>query len=66
MTDADIDKTIDNFLAIEQRELDLKKRYISEFKKVLPVRKVLLLQKAEREFKKALLLKFKELRQGDE
>jgi Spy/CpxP family protein refolding chaperone len=63
MSDAEVEKAIDEFTAIAQRELDIRKKYIVEFKKVLPVKKVILLQKAEMEFKRELLHRFKERRE---
>ena len=59
LTDAEATQLLDKMLEYEQKEIDLKKQYIEEFKKVIPVKKVLLLRKAEMQFKKALLEKIK-------
>lgn len=49
-------------LDFEERILDLKKKYKREFTKVLPVQKVLLLYKAEREFREQLIKQLRERR----
>jgi Spy/CpxP family protein refolding chaperone len=64
MSDADLAKAIDNELAFQQQELDLRKKYIEEYKKVLPIRKVAKLMRAEHTFKMELLREFKH-RPGD-
>ncbi len=64
MTDADILKLIDSDFQFQQLELDLRKKYIAEYKKVLPVRKVARLLRAEHMFKMELLKEFRE-RRGD-
>ncbi|MBX7224597.1 MAG: hypothetical protein K1X55_01075 [Chitinophagales bacterium] len=60
MTDAEAQKFIDNQIAFKSKELDLNKKYIAEFKKVLPVKKVAKLLMVEEHFKKMLLEKAKE------
>jgi sulfur relay (sulfurtransferase) DsrC/TusE family protein len=60
LSDADMDKKINQLLDDEQKLLNIKRNYYAEFKKVLPIKKVALLPEAEREFKKALLDKIKE------
>lgn len=59
LTDAEADVLLNKMIAFEQKQIDLKKQYIEEFKKVIPAKKVLLLTKAELQFKKALLEKIK-------
>ena len=59
LTDAEAIAVLNKMMDYEQKQLDLKKQYIEEFKKVIPIKKVLLLQKAELQFKKALLEKIK-------
>lgn len=66
LTDAELDKKMQNIFSLEQKILDVKKKYYTEFKKVLPMKKVALLQKAEREFKKELLGKIRERPEDDE
>jgi hypothetical protein len=49
------DKKGKEIFAFKQSELDLQKKYYSEFKKVIPAQKVLLLMKTENDFKRQLL-----------
>ena len=60
MSDKEVETNIDKMLGLEDQELQLKKKYITEFKKAIPVKKIILLPKAETEFKKALLNILKE------
>lgn len=62
-TDQDANKFISDQLALKQSELDLTKKYVSEFKKVLPENKVALLLTLEQEFKQQLLQHLKERRE---
>lgn len=55
MTDADADKMLTDMVNFKVSESEIIKRYAAEFKKVLPVKKVALLFKAEFDFKKELL-----------
>ena len=55
MSDSEVEKTIDNELMYRQGELDVLKKYNPQFKKVLPVKKVAKLYKAEEDFKRKLI-----------
>jgi hypothetical protein len=55
MTDAEADKMINDFVAFRSKDVDLMKKYVVEFKKVLPIKKVALLITAEEHFKKMLM-----------
>jgi Spy/CpxP family protein refolding chaperone len=55
MTDAEVEKMIANYFDIEQRTLNIQKEYYIQLKKVLSVRKVAKLHKAERDFKNRLI-----------
>lgn len=55
LSDAEVEAMVDRHLQHEQRELDLKKKYTSEFKKVIAIQKVALMPRAEWEFKKELI-----------
>lgn len=55
MSDAEVEKTVDNELMFRQNELDVLKKYNPQFKKVLPVKKVAKLYKAEEDFKRKLI-----------
>lgn len=63
MSDPEVEKFVDEMMAQKRKELEITERYHSQFKKVLPIRKVALLYKSEREFRKQLLSEFK-ARQG--
>ncbi|MFN4882093.1 MAG: hypothetical protein ACK5AS_03460 [Bacteroidota bacterium] len=64
MTDVEIAKMVDGDFQFQQLELDLRKKYVEEYKKVLPVRKVAKLLRAEHTFKIELLREFRN-RQGE-
>ena len=55
MSDAEIEKVVDAEIEFRQRELDLRKKFHSKFKAVLPIRKVAKLYKIENEFKMEIL-----------
>ncbi len=55
MSDADVNKMIENELAYEQQQLDIRKKYVALFEKVLSVKKVAKLFQAEKDFKLFLL-----------
>ena len=59
MNDAAIEKEINEELAFRQQELDILKKYLVEFKAVLPMKKVAMLLKAEEEFKIWILKEWK-------
>ncbi len=60
MSDADVAKTIDNEFNYQQQELNIKKKYNEELKKVLPVKKVAKFWVAEQKFKLYLLEQLKQ------
>ncbi|MEM0999274.1 MAG: hypothetical protein AAGN35_19615 [Bacteroidota bacterium] len=62
MSDKDINAFMDRYMDSKQRELELTLKYHEEFKKVLPIRKVARLYKAEQEFTKMLLRRLQEQR----
>jgi hypothetical protein len=55
MSDKEVEASIENMLANRRKELDITLKYHDEFKKVLPIRKVAKLYKAEMEFTQLLL-----------
>lgn len=59
LTDAELNKLLDEYVALEQKEASLKIEYLQKFRKILPVRKVALLQKAEHDFKVEVLRELK-------
>jgi len=63
MTDKEIEKTVDGELAFRQNELDIMKKYNPEFKKILSMKKVAKLYRAEEDFKRQLIEKLQERRE---
>ncbi|MES2689527.1 MAG: hypothetical protein V4658_03945 [Bacteroidota bacterium] len=61
-TEQEADKFLTEQLALKQQEVDLLKKFIPEFKKVLPLPKVARLLSLEQEFKMQLLHKLKDRR----
>jgi hypothetical protein len=59
MDDAAIGKALDAEFVFRQKELDIEHKYLAEWKKVLPLKKVALLLKAEQEFKIWILKEWK-------
>ena len=64
LTDAEVKGHILNQLEMEDEMVKLRKDYTMRFMEVLPVRKVAMLQRIEREFKKELLKEIRERRQN--
>ena len=60
ITDIDADKFLNEQLNLRQQQLDLNKKYVAEFKKVLSAKKVARLFMLEQEFKQQLLNRLKE------
>lgn len=54
MSDPEIETLLDEMLLYKQKELDLKKKYHTQYKDVLPIGKVAKLYHAEEQFKKQL------------
>lgn len=64
MSDSDVAKTVDAELQFRQSELDIVRKYDPQFRKVLPIKKVARLYKAEEAFKRKLLEMLQERREG--
>lgn len=60
MSDAEIEKLINDEMASRQKELDIHKKYVAQFKSVLSIKKVAQFYKAEEGFKRRLLEKIQE------
>ncbi len=58
-TDAELNKMLDDYIVLKQQETSLDAEYLQKFRKVLPVKKVAMLQKAERDFKMEVLEEYK-------
>ncbi len=63
MNDKEVEKVVDDEIVFKQNELDIMKRYHSQFKQVLPIKKVAMLYRSEEDFKRELLQKLKERRE---
>jgi hypothetical protein len=59
LTDKEAEAFLNAELSLKQREFELYKEYFERFKKVLPIKKVALLRRAEEEFKKELIKNIK-------
>lgn len=66
LSDEEMDKGMQKMLDYEQQLVDIRKKYYPEFKKVLPIKKVVLLQRAEHEFKKELLKTYRDMGPPDD
>jgi ferritin len=62
MNDAETEKFLMNQIDKEQRELDLLKEYYQKLRKVISVKKLAYLYRAEQDFKGELLNRLKEMR----
>ncbi len=62
MSDVEAEKALNDMIASRAAELEIIKKYTTEFKKVLPPQKVVKLFVAEQAFKRELLKKLKEQR----
>ena len=52
MSDTEVEKLLDSGLEIQQKELDIRKKYLVKFKEVLSIKKVAKLTRIEHEFRK--------------
>jgi len=59
MSDADIEKAMAEQMQLEQQMLDAKKARYEEFKKLIPLKKIIQLKIVEREFNKLLMEKIR-------
>ena len=62
LTDEEVEKKAKEIFVLKQSELDIQKKYYTEFKKVIPAKKVLRLIKADADFKKQLVKLLQERR----
>ncbi len=59
LSDKDAEAYLNAELSLRQKEYELYKEYFEKFKKILPVKKVALLRRAEEEFRKELIRNIK-------
>lgn len=65
MSDAEAEQLIQNSFEMEEQMLSLKKDYYQKIRKVLPVRKLALLSRIERQFKERLLEEWRSRQQNN-
>lgn len=65
MADKELEKVVDGEIEFRQAELDILKKYNTQFKKSLPMKKVAKLYRAEQDFKRELLERIQERREGE-
>lgn len=65
LTDKDYEKIVDNEILFRQQELDQIKKYTTQFKQLLPMKKVAALYKAEEDFKRELLERMRDRKKGN-
>ena len=64
MSDAELENLLENQLNAEEEKVALNRTYIQRFKKVLTIRQVVKLTQSEHRFRKELLQRAKERREG--
>jgi hypothetical protein len=64
MSEADYEKIVEGEISFRQHELDILKKYNSQFKQILPMKKVAQLYRAEEDFKRELLERIREKGRG--
>ncbi|MBL0342817.1 MAG: hypothetical protein IPP71_19160 [Bacteroidetes bacterium] len=64
MEDKEVEKLVEAEIAFRQSELDILKKYHPQFKKSLPIKKVAKLYRAEDDFKRELIQKIQNQRDG--
>ncbi|MCB0521148.1 MAG: hypothetical protein H6577_07295 [Lewinellaceae bacterium] len=64
MSDKEVEDFINQHLNAEEQRVKLQRDYVERFKKILPIRKVAMLQRLDREFKMALLDEIKKRREA--
>lgn len=62
LSDKEVEKVVDNEIVFRQSELDVIKKYHSQFKQVLPIKKVAVLYRTEEDFKRELLQRLQDRR----
>lgn len=65
LTSNELERLVDDEILFRQQELDIQKKYHVKYKSILPMQKVARLYIAEQNFKRKLLEKMRENRQGD-
>ncbi len=66
ISDAELEKSIDDEMASRQKELDIEKKYHERFKQILSMKKLALYYRAQEGFKRELLRKLQDQRRPPE
>lgn len=66
MSDKEVEELIENTLKFRQSEVELERKAVAEYKKILPVKKIALLMKAEKDFQKEILKNLRKRRFDEE
>ncbi len=62
MTDEEANVYLDDFIKLREDQVALFKTYADKFRKVLPIKKVIMIQQVEKEIQMAILKKAKEMK----
>ncbi|HHS95064.1 MAG TPA: hypothetical protein ENJ45_00620 [Phaeodactylibacter sp.] len=63
ITDSQADELVDASFVLQEKELQLKKKYYAKLKKVISPKKLILLQKAEEDFRRKIIREMKRRKQ---
>lgn len=66
ISDAELEKSIDDEMASRQKELDIEKKYHERFKQILSMKKLALYYRAQEGFKRELIRKIQDQRRPPE
>lgn len=66
MSDKEVEELIENSLKFRQSEVELERKAVVEYKKILPIKKIALLMKAEKDFQKEILKNLRKRRFEEE
>ncbi|MFT6716393.1 MAG: hypothetical protein ACJA0Q_001032 [Saprospiraceae bacterium] len=64
LSDAELEKIVDNQMKLKEKMLALEKEFYVKIKEILPIKKIYLLGKAERDFKRIMIQKMQKRRRG--
>jgi Spy/CpxP family protein refolding chaperone len=65
MSDAEVQQMVNDLIQLEQRRSELIIQYNAEFQRVLPIRKVAMLYRTEREFRQKIIDEIRARQQGN-
>lgn len=66
ISDDEADEAVENYLTLEEKLFELKRDFIRSLQDIVPSRKIMLLNKAEKEFKQELLKILRERRRNED